>query len=192
MRSRIIEASTSLFHANGVKEVTMDDISRSLKISKRTLYEYFSSKEEVIGECIAYRIEQERGLLTTSGMLLDDLVNGYRSLSQTELSVSRRCCKGLQKYYTESFECILAYIQEYAASCTAKVAEAKDAGYIRREVSPEFVRASIAQYLVNRITPHSLAFRSDEATAYTILVFARGIATIKGRAHIDNLLKGVK
>ncbi len=40
--------ATILFQAQGVKQVRMDDIARELSISKKTLYELFSDKEELL------------------------------------------------------------------------------------------------------------------------------------------------
>ena len=40
--------ATILFQAQGVKQARMDDIARELAISKKTLYELFSDKEELL------------------------------------------------------------------------------------------------------------------------------------------------
>ncbi len=48
LRERIVMEATILFQAQGVKQVRMDDIARELSISKKTLYELFSDKEELL------------------------------------------------------------------------------------------------------------------------------------------------
>lgn len=52
MRERIIDAATQLFQAQGVKQVRMDDVARELSISKKTLYELFADKEELLLEVV--------------------------------------------------------------------------------------------------------------------------------------------
>ena len=52
LRSKIIETALKAFRAHGIRAVTMDDVATELKISKRTLYEIFGNKEEVLSECV--------------------------------------------------------------------------------------------------------------------------------------------
>ncbi len=51
-RQRIIQESLHLLNSHGYKTVTMDRIAAELRISKRTLYELFPNKEELIMACI--------------------------------------------------------------------------------------------------------------------------------------------
>ncbi len=51
MRDRKIEIAEKvckLFREFGIKSVTMDDIARHLSISKKTLYEYFTDKKDLV------------------------------------------------------------------------------------------------------------------------------------------------
>lgn len=48
LRGRILKKAYEMFSSRGIKVVTMDAISAELSISKRTLYEEFSSKKELL------------------------------------------------------------------------------------------------------------------------------------------------
>ena len=50
----IIERTSSMFVTQGVKAVRMDDIAQELSISKRTLYELFGDKEELLYQSILH------------------------------------------------------------------------------------------------------------------------------------------
>ena len=50
LRERIVGAATLAFTKSGVRNVRMDDIAVSLSISKRTLYELFRDKEQLLLE----------------------------------------------------------------------------------------------------------------------------------------------
>ena len=52
VRDRIIEEATSQFFRFGIRNVTMDDIAVSLGISKRTVYEIFKDKSDLIQTCL--------------------------------------------------------------------------------------------------------------------------------------------
>lgn len=57
LRNRILKAAMTEFLHKGVKSVKMDDIANALAISKRTLYEIYSNKEELLLEAV--RIHEE-------------------------------------------------------------------------------------------------------------------------------------
>lgn len=48
LKEHVIEVAQELFYKNGIKSVTMDCVARSLHMSKRTLYELFADKEELL------------------------------------------------------------------------------------------------------------------------------------------------
>lgn len=52
---QIIEAARKLFGKYGFKKVTMDEIAREANVTKKTVYTYFSSKEELF----KYFIDEE-------------------------------------------------------------------------------------------------------------------------------------
>ncbi len=50
----ILDGTIDLFYEFGIKNLNMDDISRQLKISKKTLYQYSKSKEDLIEKLFYY------------------------------------------------------------------------------------------------------------------------------------------
>jgi AcrR family transcriptional regulator len=46
-KMRIVDKACELFLAYGYSRVTMDEICRSLVMSRKTMYTYFSNKEEL-------------------------------------------------------------------------------------------------------------------------------------------------
>lgn len=50
----ILDGTINLFYEFGIKNLNMDDISRQLKISKKTLYQYAKSKEDLIEKLLWY------------------------------------------------------------------------------------------------------------------------------------------
>lgn len=64
LKGKILVAAMSLFKREGIKRVKMDDIAQALSISKRTLYEIYENKEQLLCEGVVYeyqlRLEQHR------------------------------------------------------------------------------------------------------------------------------------
>jgi len=51
-RNKIAKTALQMFSLRGCRAVTMDDIAQTLHISKRTLYETYANKEELLAECL--------------------------------------------------------------------------------------------------------------------------------------------
>ena len=62
LRDRIIEVSSDLFMSNGCKSVTMDEVAAANGISKRTLYEHFKDKTNLLEECLLMMEEKMKML----------------------------------------------------------------------------------------------------------------------------------
>ena len=51
-KEKIVETALQMFNSRGCRGVTMDDIAQALHMSKRTLYETYANKEELLAECL--------------------------------------------------------------------------------------------------------------------------------------------
>ena len=51
-RERIITASQRLFREHGINNTGMDQLSTAAEVSKRTLYQHFTGKDDLITECL--------------------------------------------------------------------------------------------------------------------------------------------
>lgn len=58
LKEKIIEHAMNEFYKRGIKAVKMDEISQGLHVSKRTVYEIFGDKEELL--LLGTQMEQER------------------------------------------------------------------------------------------------------------------------------------
>lgn len=59
LKERILKHATMLFYANGVKMIKMDTIAKDLSISKKTLYLFFPTKEDL---CLACLVKEKESL----------------------------------------------------------------------------------------------------------------------------------
>jgi AcrR family transcriptional regulator len=51
---QIIKAAIKRFSKHGIKKTTLDEVARDLRIGKATIYHYFTSKEELYFESLAF------------------------------------------------------------------------------------------------------------------------------------------
>lgn len=55
-KDRIQQKAKDLFHRYGIKSITMDEIASQIGASKKTIYQYFSDKDELVDSIIAEMI----------------------------------------------------------------------------------------------------------------------------------------
>ncbi len=59
-KEEIIRITRELIARNGIRTVRVDEIAQTLGISKRTLYEMFADKNDLVGACLDYMSHQQR------------------------------------------------------------------------------------------------------------------------------------
>jgi hypothetical protein len=57
-REAVLRAAASAFNRRGYANTSLDDIAASLGVSKPTLYQYFSSKQEILYRCHQLALDQ--------------------------------------------------------------------------------------------------------------------------------------
>jgi AcrR family transcriptional regulator len=57
MRERILETADRLFYGQGIRAVGVDTVAAEIGISKRTLYNYFASKDDLIVAYLSRRLK---------------------------------------------------------------------------------------------------------------------------------------
>lgn len=97
-----------LFFEFGIKNLSMDEISRKLGISKKTLYRFVKSKEDLIEKMFEYEIKSSEVIFKLIG---ESNVNAIETLFKVSLSVYQEMKRfnpmlmfELRKYYSALFE----------------------------------------------------------------------------------------
>ncbi len=114
--TKTLEKVSELFLEYGAKAVTMDDIAKSLRISKKTLYQKYQNKEILIEETLAYGIEKVLKKMKSLDEEVDNAVERMFSrdediekMSQSNNSIH---LKQLIKFYPEIFNRHMLYFSE--------------------------------------------------------------------------------
>ena len=59
-KERILVKAHEQFNRYGIRSVSMDDIATTLGMSKKTLYQHFEDKEQLVGDCFSQIMEHNR------------------------------------------------------------------------------------------------------------------------------------
>ena len=72
---RIILGGEELFLSAGIKSVTMDDIAKHLGMSKKTIYQFFKDKNELVIALVKKKLqedeEQMSAIISQSGNVIE-------------------------------------------------------------------------------------------------------------------------
>ena len=102
-RQEMIEAAEKVFFAKGYDLATMDDVARAAEFSKRTLYIYFSSKEQLYFEIMT------RGYKQLLQMLRDDTEKKDRTDAIGELKQMALTLHRFSLTHPDYFRAIMEY-----------------------------------------------------------------------------------
>lgn len=89
-KENIMVASEKLFTAKGFAQTTIDDISKASEYSRRTIYAYYHSKDDILHHII------EKGLI-----ILKQDVESFIRLNEDFVSTFEEIFKAMVKYQTE-------------------------------------------------------------------------------------------
>lgn len=113
----ILEHSRELFTRYGIRSISMDDISRELGISKKTLYQYVKNKPDLLDK--GFKKVQKDFIEAVNQVCSQDM-NAIDELLEVSKLVNRELMKynpatvfDLQKYYPEVFNNHVAEEKEY-------------------------------------------------------------------------------
>ena len=190
LKGRILEAAMKAFAERGVKAVRMDDVSQMLSISKRTLYELYTDKEELLYQGVVKYDQDNRKHLTAfieqASSVMDIIIETYQRRVVSIGSVNPQFYEDIQKYpkvveylnkeREHAYDQLLGFLQRGVRE-----------GYFREDVDYELVTQmfnAINTFVMNQ---HLLSrYSIQQVFANMLLIPLRGFCTEKGLQVIEN------
>jgi AcrR family transcriptional regulator len=187
-KDRILAGAAELFMRYGCKSVTMDDIARHLAVSKKTIYQFFRDKDEVVSTFAWNQFDCEKGcmkeIMETAKDAVDETMLISRHMRETFSKINPSLLYDMQKYHAKAWEAYADYKQSFVAdhirnNLRRGVAE----GLYREDIDVEILarlRLEMIQMALDpRIFPPS-RFAIIDIQMQMMELFVRGIATKKG------------
>lgn len=194
---QILDQVEGLFMQYGVKSLTMDDVARHLSISKKTLYQYVSNKNELVQKSLSRHIKKEvkdmESICSSAPNAVDELFAISKHVSAMLKNIHPSVMFDLQKYYPESYQVFEEYKMNYIYGCvTANLERGIKEGYYRDNLNIPIVGRIYVGRVDMLFDPKLFpAGKFNIADVYLELIryHIRGIASKKG---IDYLVKKVQ
>jgi AcrR family transcriptional regulator len=198
IRNRIIEGAAELFKNYGIKSVTMDSLANHLGISKRTIYEAFSDKDELLTGVLKWMAEKQRELVKR---VLDDSENAIVAIFKL-LEVN-------MVHFQEMSPAFQADIRKYHHDVLMKKSDDSEMSdyrdniqliekgikekLFRKEINPDLANRCLYS-LVRSVMDQDLypfeQFTRREIIQNTFINYLRGISTDAGLTLIKKLETG--
>lgn len=105
LQKKIRQAFRELAEQKGLKETLMLDVAGKLKISKKTIYKYFSSKDEMVAELVQTFMADIKTLIQQTKHAketpFENLIGVHAAISRYILSIPPQLLLDIQTYYPE-------------------------------------------------------------------------------------------
>ena len=198
-QEKVVAHVSQMIMTLGVKSVRMDDVASSLGMSKRTLYEMFGDKEELLSQSMIYLIRRRKHCLSKQlaycNNMLEVLLESVRHLSNfgSVQEMEKRLAFNLKKFYPNVYDRVK---REHTEQGIADLQYARDKcmeeGYLDPMVDVElmarlFLSTSGVLFTEDNIIIPDGVSREEAIGAMTVN-FLRGLASEKGLKIIDELL----
>jgi len=200
-KERILQKAADLFMRFGIRSITMDEIAAQLGISKKTIYQFFTDKDEIVEavvsqqckknelECIEFRLQAENAVhaIFIAVKETEEMLNGMNPLIMYDL----------EKHHPKSFKKFKDFKYHFYYK------EIKE--NLLRGIEEELYRPEIDVDIVakHRIESSFMGFNQDvfpqskykmgDVLQETAYLFLYSVTTLKGRKVIEKyMMKNVQ
>lgn len=192
LRQTITEQALNMFKTHGIKAVRMDDVAKELKISKRTLYEQFVDKEQLLLECVMLNSENDK-------KIYEDFMSKTDNLMEILCFFIKYRLEELSRYNSLFFMEVIKYkpVRDYLEDISKSRGKEQE-NFIKRGIEEGLVVDNINFKLLSRINKAAIdnLIRDKVYEQYPLsdifrtfmMVFLRGILTEKGQVEFEKYI----
>lgn len=198
-KTRITAKATEMFLTYGIRSITMDEIAESLGISKRTLYENFSNKEDLLRESIEWHYNQlnsrrQEIIEKYQDDIIEAIHQHFRMIMLIINEMHPNYFNDMQKYYARLWDEHVKEKQQENFSYTKTLLErGQQQGVFRPQANMDILSKMI-HVLMPLLTSSEFfplqSFNRAELIKEVLVNFIRGLATREGIAIIDQKFDG--
>ena len=197
MKEDIVKRALNDFMQYGFKTFTMDDLANKMGMSKKTLYEHFPSKQDLVDACLDYALEMSCTNVTTfiegEGSAIDNVYRNQKKVQEVFNINSDRPIWELQKYYPKTYERMESEFAKTDALFIDKLLEKGwQEGLFRKDINVNFYKVFYTSVQRLRSITHTFPEREFPfwETIYTILeYFFRILINEKGLKELERVLE---
>jgi AcrR family transcriptional regulator len=190
IRGNVIETSRELFFQYGFSKVTTDEIAAAAGISKKTLYQYFESKESLFWEVMSQAMQEVKDrveeVMTDEGL---DFATKLRRIIELRAEQLNRIKQPLVLDVQRSFPALWKRVEELRrteleAHLDRLVDQGVREGVFRPDIDKRMLEMVYMSAITGIINPERLSripYTAEEATDAIMRIVFTGVLTDEAR-----------
>ncbi|WP_315542320.1 TetR/AcrR family transcriptional regulator [Capnocytophaga leadbetteri] len=197
MKEEIVKRALNDFMQYGFKTFTMDDLASKMGISKKTLYEHFPSKQDLVEAVLDYVLDMScknvEAFVQGEGSVIENVYRNQKKVKEIFNINSDRPIWELQKYYSKTYERMEIEFAKSDARFIDKLLEKGwKEGLFREDINVNFYKTFYSS--VQRLRSVANTFPEREFpfwdTIYTLMeYFFRILVNEKGMKELERVLQ---
>jgi AcrR family transcriptional regulator len=192
-KERILEGARELFFKHGTKTITMDDIAKHLGMSKKTLYQYFSNKNEVVESMMLKQLHEHececQRMSDDSENVIEEVFAIMQNMGAFFSQANPNLFYDLQKYHSSSWNIFKKFKDEYMVKMVEEsINKGIKQGVVRGDINSKiFARLRIKEVEMgfDPTTFPPEKFKIVDVQLALMDHFLHGICTLKGHKMIN-------
>src|ERR1700749_1872451 len=144
---RIIQGGEELFLKAGIKSVTMDDIAKHLGMSKKTIYQFFKDKNELVIALVKKKLQEDEdqmcAIISKSGNVIEEMINMMKCSEEIFSRINPIVIHDLQKYHPDAWK----HFQSFKANVLIHTLEE----LLNKGIKQGYVRPDIDVKIMSRM-----------------------------------------
>jgi TetR/AcrR family transcriptional regulator, cholesterol catabolism regulator len=196
-REKILKTALSLFFKYGIRHVTMDEIARDLGMSKKTIYQFYKEKDDLVNNLCDNELKDHQVSFTKISKIAKDPIHEIMLISAKMQEMLQHINPvffiDLQKFYPQAFARFEKFKEEWAYHhVLSNVKSGIEQGQYRSDLNVDFVsRYRMAQIDLlmfgNYFTYEKISFHRTHELVLDMFVY--GICTVKGHKLFNHYKK---
>jgi len=171
MKNHIVVVALNLFNQFGIKSVSVSDLANEMKIGKKTFYQYFSGKDELVELIVIKKIEEKKNNLLEyklyAGNPIEEAFLGWATVRYFLKQVNGKLFSQVKKFYPNIFKRVQVFQYDFLYShFKSNIEKGITEGLYRNNIKADV----ISRYLLGGILSPSVEniFWKEELTSVEI------------------------
>jgi AcrR family transcriptional regulator len=195
VKTSILQRAMDMFQRYGLRAMTMDDVCRELAMSKKTLYQHFANKADLVDQAVRHVFGLHQFSMAQIAAehenAIDRMISRYAFLMRMMESHGPNMMFPLKKYYPKTYEWLFAQRQRTMVEALVQtIKDGQAQRLFREDLEPELVAQIHFTTMVGLADSDAVTenFSQRRALIWTaISLFIRSISTAQGLNYFNEL-----
>jgi AcrR family transcriptional regulator len=193
METRILLKARDLMLQSGLRQVTMDDLAHQLGISKKTIYQYYKDKDDLVKAVVNLELKEHEMTCKDCKSKAENaihemflLMENMKAMTQT---MNPNSMMELEKHFSNAFDMIKTHKDDFLFSLIKQnLMKGIEEGCYRKDLDIDIISKFRLETVFIPFNLHLFPlskFNSLEVHTQLMEHFVYGLMTIKGHELMD-------